>query len=83
MPTVPKDGERFDTVDAPKYLYGLGDDDVDDLDDKAKALLSLSNATRADRRQADIAAAIKKCERFPGDTGSSEVQVAVLSVKIR
>ena len=82
-PTVPKDGEPFECLERPKYRYGIAEEDVATLDEKAKAILSLDTAARAERRQADIAAAIKKCERFPGDTGSSEVQVAVLSVKIR
>ena len=82
-PTVPKDGTPFECLERPKYRYGMTDEEVAELDETGRSILSLDTAARAERRQADITAAIRKCERFPGDTGSSEVQVAVLSVKIR
>ena len=43
---------------------------------------SLSLGSERQKRQAQIAAAIASFERFPGDTGSSEVQIAVMSEKI-
>lgn len=47
-----------------------------------KAVLSLQNASQHELNKAQIAKAIETFQRFPGDTGSSEVQVAVLTQKI-
>jgi small subunit ribosomal protein S15 len=47
-----------------------------------KAVLSLSNASQRELNKAQIAKAIEMFQRFPGDTGSSEVQIAVLTQKI-
>ena len=65
IPKVPADG-RIDNLKRPKWRFGLEDEDVEALDDNAKALLSLDNASREERRQADIHKAMKLCERFPG-----------------
>ncbi|CAI5729787.1 unnamed protein product [Hyaloperonospora brassicae] len=56
-------------------------------DDKAavahlKAVLSLRNASQHELNKAQVATAIETFQRFPGDTGSSEVQIAVLTQKI-
>lgn len=47
-----------------------------------RAALSLSNASQHELNKAQIARAIETFQRFPGDTGSSEVQIAVLTQKI-
>lgn len=47
-----------------------------------KAVLSLSNASQHELNKAQVAKAIETFQRFPGDTGSSEVQIAVLTQKI-
>ncbi|GAB9465932.1 Ribosomal protein s15 [Globisporangium polare] len=47
-----------------------------------KAVLSLQNASQHELNKAQIAKAIETFQRFPGDTGSSEVQIAVLTQKI-
>lgn len=44
--------------------------------------LSLDNSPRADHIQAKLQAVREEFARFPGDTGSSEVQVAVLTARI-
>lgn len=75
------------------YRFGLKEDDaafaVQDDDEQSvarvaqlKAVLSLANASQHELNQAQIAKAIETFQRFPGDTGSSEVQIAVLTQKI-
>ncbi|KAJ0399525.1 hypothetical protein P43SY_006225 [Pythium insidiosum] len=79
-------------VDKEKsYRFGLQLDDAEftkaaGLDGAAleqlKAVLSLSNASQRELNQAQVQKAIETFQRFPGDTGSSEVQIAVLTQKI-
>ncbi|KAH7491803.1 hypothetical protein PRIC1_002791 [Phytophthora ramorum] len=71
------------------YRFGLKLDDVTPADEEEektlmqlKAVLSLRNASQHELNKAQVAAAIDTFQRFPGDTGSSEVQVAVLTQKI-
>ncbi|TMW68932.1 hypothetical protein Poli38472_001088 [Pythium oligandrum] len=47
-----------------------------------KAVLSLANAPQRELNKAQVQKAIETFQRFPGDTGSSEVQIAVLTQKI-
>ncbi|TYZ63180.1 hypothetical protein PybrP1_002762 [[Pythium] brassicae (nom. inval.)] len=47
-----------------------------------RAALSLTNASQHELNEAQVARAIETFQRFPGDTGSSEVQIAVLTQKI-
>ena len=47
------------------------------------AYLSLENGTRADFIRSQLHAIQAEFQRFPGDTGSTEVQVAVLTTKIK
>ncbi|OWZ13861.1 Ribosomal protein S15 [Phytophthora megakarya] len=71
------------------YRFGLQLDDVKPQDEaeeqtlnQLKAVLSLRNASQHELNKAQVATAIQTFQRFPGDTGSSEVQVAVLTQKI-
>ncbi|RLN36662.1 hypothetical protein BBO99_00002695 [Phytophthora kernoviae] len=71
------------------YRFGLKLDDVEAQteEEKAslnqlKAVLSLRNASQHELNKAQVSKAIETFQRFPGDTGSSEVQVAVLTQKI-
>lgn len=50
--------------------------------DLVNAFLSLENGARADTIREKLQAARRDFERFPGDTGSTEVQVAVLTARI-
>ena len=65
-----------------KYLYNIREEQLDGVPDIVKQALSLQTANRPSLNKASIQAAIKKFQRFPSDTGSSEVQVAVLTEKI-
>ncbi len=47
-----------------------------------QSILSLSNASQRELSQAQVQKSIETFQRFPGDTGSSEVQIAVLTQKI-
>lgn len=47
------------------------------------AYLSLDNGARADLLEAQLRAVREDFARFPGDTGSSEVQVAVLTARVK
>ncbi|CAH0477487.1 unnamed protein product [Peronospora belbahrii] len=71
------------------YRFGLKLDELkaQDEDEEAalaqlKAVLSLRNASQQELNKAQVATAIETFQRFPGDTGSSEVQIAVLTQKI-
>lgn len=64
------------------YRYGLSAEQVSGVPEQMKQMLSLKNASQAEINQVQIARAIEEFQRFPGDTGSSEVQVAVLTQKI-
>ena len=50
--------------------------------DLVDAYLSLENAASADEITAKLRAIREDFARFPGDTGSTEVQVAVLTARI-
>ncbi|DBA03777.1 TPA: hypothetical protein N0F65_005667 [Lagenidium giganteum] len=69
------------------FRFGLNLDDPSLAQDspelnQLKAVLSLENASQRELNKAQIAKAIETFQRFPGDTGSSEVQIAVLTQKI-
>ncbi|KAG7399745.1 30S ribosomal protein S15 [Phytophthora boehmeriae] len=71
------------------YRFGVKLDDVEPQTDEEKAsltqlkaVLSLRNASQHELNKAQVAKAIETFQRFPGDTGSSEVQIAVLTQKI-
>ncbi|QPG76855.1 hypothetical protein FOA43_004249 [Brettanomyces nanus] len=45
-------------------------------------ILSMRNAANEEKEKRSIALAVKEFERFEGDTGSSEVQAAVMTIEI-
>lgn len=72
-----------EAVDAQNTLrYGLSAEQVKDLPDAIKQTLMLHNGSQSEVNKVQISKAIQAFQRFPGDTGSSEVQVAVLTQKI-
>jgi len=48
-----------------------------------EAYLSLENGPRAEYIRSQLQSIQEEFQRFPGDTGSTEVQVAVLTAKIK
>ncbi|KAL7683893.1 putative ribosomal protein S15 [Plasmopara halstedii] len=71
------------------YRFGLKLDDIkSETEDEEKtltqlkAVLSLNNASQHELNKAQVALAVETFQRFPGDTGSSEVQIAVLTQRI-
>lgn len=46
-------------------------------------LVSLNNSNQQQYKKQAVSFAVKEFERFPGDTGSSEVQAAVLTMRIQ
>lgn len=52
------------------------------LNDKVKQALSLRNASRKDLVKFQKKGAVEEFQRFPGDTGSTPVQIASLTVRI-
>lgn len=69
---------------APTELrFGVLPSALIDLDERVQRSVDLVNASEAEIRQYKIQKAVEKFRRFDGDTGSSEVQVAILSVKIK
>lgn len=65
-----------------EYRFGLKSADLEDKDEMIRRSFQLKNASKAEVRKNDVALAIKQFERFEGDTGSSEVQIGVLTIKI-
>jgi len=65
-----------------EYRFGLGASDVAEADERVRRALDLSNASNAEILQHKIDKAVGTFQRFEGDTGSSEVQVAVLTERI-
>jgi small subunit ribosomal protein S15 len=72
-----------------RYRFGVTDEDIRALEltapqaNKLKEILSYKYAGRAEINQFRIAECLKKWSRKANDTGSSEVQIAVLTEKIR
>ena len=64
------------------YRFGIDASDVGEMDERVRRALDLSNASNAEILQHKIDKAVKTFQRFEGDTGSSEVQVAVLTERI-
>jgi len=62
-------------------LLGLRDAPPQDLDDIARAI-SINTANSRELRKMRVAELVKRFSRGPGDTGSSEVQIAVLTDQI-
>lgn len=64
------------------YKFGLDPELVKPLPYTVRQLLSLENASQHDIQKEVTARMIKSFQRFDGDTGSSEVQIAILTQKI-
>ena len=64
------------------YRFGFTDADLADQPDSIRQMLSLENAAQAEVNQFRVSKAIESFQRFDGDTGSPEVQIAVLSERI-
>ncbi|RLO04301.1 hypothetical protein DYB28_000734 [Aphanomyces astaci] len=62
---------------------GFKPSQVVDVPEEVRRTLSLDNASQAELNKIAIQKAIAAFERFPGDTGSSEVQIAILTQKIK
>ncbi|GMH81736.1 hypothetical protein TrST_g11958 [Triparma strigata] len=62
--------------------HKLGQLPANSLSDEVKKAMSLDNASRSERVKFQTMSAIKEFERQPGDTGSTPVQIAALTVKI-
>ena len=65
-----------------KFKYGIKEEDIKTFDDRARRCLDLANASKSENVQHTLDQVVREFQRFEGDTGSSEVQVAVLTVKI-
>eukprot|EP01129_Flabellula_baltica_P017350 TRINITY_DN9594_c0_g1_i1.p1 TRINITY_DN9594_c0_g1~~TRINITY_DN9594_c0_g1_i1.p1 ORF type:complete len:559 (+),score=163.12 TRINITY_DN9594_c0_g1_i1:17-1693(+) len=66
-----------------RYRFGVQPDEIESLHPKIKFLFSMSNASPRERTQVIKQDLIKKWKAHTTDTGSSEVQVAMLTLKIR
>jgi len=68
-----------------KYRFGVTEEDLQAVgaDDKMRELLSFKHASSGEIKKFRISEAVKKWGRELGDTGSSEVQIAILTIKIR
>ena len=67
---------------AQTFRHGVSKEVAQEFPPLVQTVLSLENACRMDINKAQIAKAVEAFQRFPGDTGSSEVQIAVLTQKI-
>jgi small subunit ribosomal protein S15 len=68
-----------------RYRFGVTEDELEQVGahPKLRALLSFEEATQREINQFRIREAIKRWQRKPGDTGSTAVQIAVLTEKIQ
>jgi ribosomal protein S15 len=69
---------------AGHYRFGLKPEEVEKMNFETKTIhaLSFAHASQREINQFRIKRAIEKWGRFPGDTGSDEVQAAVLTEKM-
>jgi len=65
------------------YRFDITPEEAEKLPEKVKRILSLRNATRPEINLFRIRRAVRTWQRSPPDTGSSEVQVATLTERIR
>lgn len=65
------------------YRFGILPEEIEeaDLPEKLRLNLSMAAASPRERKQFRIAQAVKKFGRKEGDTGSPEVQIAVMTLK--
>lgn len=64
------------------FVIPLSDDQRTSLTEESRRILSLANADRTTVRDYETQEVMRKFQRFPGDTGLTEVQIAALTVKI-
>eukprot|EP00612_Vaucheria_litorea_P004456 CAMPEP_0171465678 /NCGR_PEP_ID=MMETSP0945-20130129/8683_1 /TAXON_ID=109269 /ORGANISM="Vaucheria litorea, Strain CCMP2940" /LENGTH=244 /DNA_ID=CAMNT_0011993379 /DNA_START=21 /DNA_END=755 /DNA_ORIENTATION=- len=64
------------------YIHNIKIGDDDEVSEAVRTVLSLKSANNGERIKAEKRAAREAWERRPGDSGSSEVQVASLTVRI-
>eukprot|EP00941_MAST-03F_sp_MAST-3F-sp1_P000869 g869.t1 len=64
------------------FLVNLDPIGIEDVSEMMMRTVDVNNASQPEVNKYNIHQAIKKFQRFPGDTGSSEVQIAVLTEKI-
>jgi small subunit ribosomal protein S15 len=67
---------------ADQLRHRMGKLPAEELSEGVKRALSLTNANRQELINYQITEAVKQFGRFPGDTGYTPVQVAVLTAKI-
>ncbi|OQR92631.1 hypothetical protein ACHHYP_03473 [Achlya hypogyna] len=84
------DAKRVFSYSIPEELsaekdlrFGFKPSQIRDAPDAVHRMLSLDNASQEEINKIKIQKAIEAFQRFPGDTGSTEVQVAVLTQKIK
>lgn len=65
------------------YRFGVKEEEIAPYPEKLKKLLSFENASQMEKNQFRIEREIQRWGRFEGDTGSPEVQIAILTVKIK
>jgi len=82
--------EKKKSIPLPKdlrgvYRFGITEEELQEVgaSDKIRELLSFRYTFRKERNQERIKQAVEQWGRHIGDTGSSEVQIAALTVKIR
>lgn len=66
-----------------KYRFGISPEEVADFPEQLKKVLSFVYANNYEINELRREAAIHKWRKKPGDTGSSQVQIAVLTERIR
>jgi len=57
--------------------------EIDQLPDALQRMLSLDNASQMEKNRHAMREAVAQFQRHPGDTGSSEVQIAILTERIK
>lgn len=78
--------EQLDLTGLQGVATELAEVDTEDLKTRRDAvlrILSMRNANNKDKMKMAIRLAREEFQRFPGDTGSSEVQAAIMTVRIQ
>ncbi|KAJ1635317.1 hypothetical protein T492DRAFT_967681 [Pavlovales sp. CCMP2436] len=77
-----KAGAPRSALASGKYLWGITDDQIATLGENVRRAVSLENASSPERMKVDLHRALVHWQLRPGDTGSSAVQIATLTVRI-
>jgi len=75
--------EKLPELYRGQFLYNVSPEEIQDKHPKVKLLFSFRNATEHQKSQLRKKLYLKRWQRHESDTGSDEVQVASLTVKIR